>query len=88
MSSLKPLQKQWMKKIVMINRKEEEITVQGSRWKKVKREIIILVWKYQLSGSWGAQGIADKTPGVAIGKGWQNLKMIVKKSTWIPSYTS
>ena len=73
---------------MMINRKEEQITVQGSSWKKVKREIIILVWKCQFSGSWGAQGTVDKIHWVAIGKGWQNLKMIVKKSTWIPSYKS
>ena len=54
----------------------------------MKGEIIIPVWKCQLIGSSVAQGIAYKTPKVAIEKGRQNLKMIVKKSTWSPSYTS
>ena len=48
----------------MINRKEKEITVLGSIWKKVKRKVIILVWKCS-----SAQGVADKTPWVAVEKG-------------------
>ena len=50
--------------IVMINRKEKEITVPGSIWKKVKRKIIILVWKCS-----SAQGVVEKTPWVAVEKG-------------------
>ena len=50
--------------IVMINRKEKEITVLGSIWKKVKRKVIIFVWKCS-----SAQGVVDKTPWVAVEKG-------------------
>ena len=39
----------------MIKREEKEIIVQSRSWNKVKREIIILVWKYQLGDSCGTQ---------------------------------
>ena len=41
-----------------------------------------------VESGWGVQGIVDKTFWVAIEKGWQNLKMRVKKSTWVPSNRS
>ena len=42
-----------------LNCDEEEITDLGSSWMKVKRKIIILLWK-----CWGSQEIVDKTPWV------------------------